>query len=576
VSSLRRRWRGSPGRAAVAPPAILSRITAFGAAAAVALWCAACSPPQVASVPDPVLEFSAERIKAHTTFLADDLLEGRESGTRGHELAARYIASQFALLGVEPGGADGTYFQKVDLLEAAPTGPPARLIVLNSQGRQVLEHGRAVLIRGPIAGGQIDLRAPMVFAGYGMTDAAVGFDDYEKLDVRGKIVVVLSGSPTGFNSEIGAHLQSEQTRVAAEHGAVAIVAVQTNAAARAFPWEQYLKLREDTVTTWVRRSGDPVDPIDGLKASVVVDPKAAGFLFEGAPQTLTQILAEADLPNGRPKGFLLDATAHVTVATAIRRYSSPEVIGLIEGTDPALKDEFVVLMGHADHIGITPGEGRDRINNGALDNAAGVATLIEVAGALTAAPERPRRSTLVVANTGEEKGLLGAEYFAHNPTVPIERITAAIDLDMPMLLYDFTDVVAYGSTHSTLETAFQNAAAAMGVKLSPDPMPEQAVFVRSDHYAMVKAGVPAVMLATGMANGGEAAWTKYLGSTYHQPSDDLSQPIVWAAGAKFAALNYRVVRELADADSRARWLAGDYFGNLFAPKAPRAEAPPGR
>lgn len=192
---------------------------------------------------------------------------------------------------------------------------------------------------------------------------------------------------------------------------------------------------------------------------------------------------------------------------------------------------------------------------------------------MTTAPKRPRRSVLVIANTAEEKGLLGAEYLAHNPPVPIDRISAAIDLDMPMLLYDFTDVVAYGGTHSDLENVLRNAAGAMGLKLSPDPMPEQAVFVRSDHYAMVKQGIPAVVLATGMANGGKAAWTTYLANNYHQPSDDLSQPIDWRAGARFAELNYRVVRALADATSRAKWYANDYFGDLFAPKAAKVTKP---
>ena len=189
------------------------------------------------------------------------------------------------------------------------------------------------------------------------------------------------------------------------------------------------------------------------------------------------------------------------------------------------------------------------------------------------AAERPRRSILVIANTAEEKGLLGAEYFAHYPAVPIERVTAAIDLDMPMLLYDFTDVVAYGAAHSTLAGVFAKAGAAMHVTLSPDPMPEQAIFVRSDHYAMVEMGVPAVMLATGMANGGEAAWGKFLSTNYHQPSDDLSQPIDWQAGAKFAEFNYRVVRELADSATRVQWYSKDYFGDLFAPNAAKVARP---
>ena len=175
-----------------------------------------------------------------------------------------------------------------------------------------------------------------------------------------------------------------------------------------------------------------------------------------------------------------------------------------------------------------------------------------------------------MANTAEEKGLLGAEYFAHYPTVPIDRITAAIDLDMPILLYDFTDVVAFGASHSTLDRVFRQAGSTMGVSLSPDPMPEQAIFTRSDHYSMVKAGVPAVMLATGKANGGDAAWSTFLANSYHQPSDDVSQPIVWSAGAKFADLNYRAVRTLADANERARWYAHDYFGDHFAPKADKA------
>jgi Zn-dependent M28 family amino/carboxypeptidase len=529
-----------------------------------------------ASAPPAAPDFSADRIKAHVTFLADDALEGREAGTRGHEIAARYIASQFALAGVKPGGQDGSYFQTVDLLESEQTGPEPRLTVTTPAGRQVLEHGVTAMIRGPLAGGSAKVSAPLVFVGYGMKDAAVGYDDYQGLDVRGKIVVVLFGSPKGMDSEVAAHLTSQQARVAAEHGAQAMLSVATRVSSAVIPWEKVVEYLGEPATTWVRKDGTPFDPGYGLEAGAIIEPRTSAALFEGAPATLNAILDEADKPGGRPKGFALKSNAEITVSTKVRRYSSPEVIGVIEGSDPKMKEEYVALMGHADHIG-TKAEGTgDRINNGALDNGAGIATLIEVARALAGAAERPRRSVLVVAHTAEEKGLLGAEYFARHPPVPIERVTAAVDLDMPMLLYDFVDVVAYGAGHSTLQTVFEGAGAAMGVKLSPDPMPEQAIFVRSDHYAMVKAGVPAVMLATGMANGGSEAWGKYLAERYHQPSDDLSQPIVWSAGAKFAELNYRVVRELADADERARWYAGDYFGDLFAPKAAKAARPASR
>jgi hypothetical protein len=516
-------------------------------------------------------EFSADRIRAHVSFLADDLLEGREAGTRGHEIAASYVASQFGVLGVKPGGQNGGYFFKVDLLESSLTGPAPTFTLTTGRATQTLKHRGNVFLRGPIAGGTVNLSAPLVFVGFGMTDAAVGYDDYKGLDVRGKIAVALYGSPKGINSEIGAHLQSEQSRVAAEHGAVAIINVMTRVSARAFPWQQLIARTTDESTTWVRRDGTPFDPGYGLKAAVAIEQKAAESLFVGAPTTLAQVLEEADQTGGRPQGFELKATGKITVATKVRRFSSPNVVGIIEGSDPKLKTDYVVLMGHADHIGVKQDGTGDRINNGALDNAAGTATLIEVARALAVASDRPRRSVLIVANTAEEKGLLGAESFAHTPTVPIERMIAAVDLDMPMLLYDFTDVVAYGSTHSTLKSVFEKTASAMGIKLSPDPMPEQAVFVRSDHYTMVKQGVPAVMLATGMANGGDKAWATYLSSHYHQPSDDLSLPIVWKAGAKFAEFNYRVVRALADADGRPQWYSKDYFGDLFAPRAVKAQ-----
>ena len=530
----------------------------------------------VAAFANVAPDFSADRIQAHVRFLADDLLEGREAGTRGYEIAARYVASQFAQIGLKPGGSAGQFFQMVGLLESAQVEPIPTFAVVTPRGRRVLKHRGEVVIVGPLAGGAVNLDLPLVFAGYGMKDAAVGFDDYKGIDVRGKIAVVLWGSPKGMDSEVGAHLQSEQRRVAVEQGAAGIIFVQTRATAAAFPWPQVVQFLGEARTTWVRNDGTPVDPTNGLKAQMLIDPKVAATLFDDALRTLTNILDEADQPGGRPQGFALKARATVRVRTEVRRFSSPEVIGVIEGTDPKLKDEYVVLMAHLDHIGTKKEGTGDRINNGALDNAAGAAILLEVARALMTAEERPRRSVLVVANTAEEKGLLGAEYFAHYPVVPIAQMIAAIDLDMPMLLYDFTDVVAYGGSHSTLEGVFQKVVPSMGVTLSPDPMPEQAVFVRSDHYAMVKKGVPAVMLATGMANGGDKAWEKFLGTNYHQPSDDLSQPIVWSAGAKFAELNYRVVRALADADTRPQWYADDYFGDLFAPKAPKAPKPASR
>src|SRR5262245_27296046 len=289
-------------------------------------------------------EFSAERLRAHVTFLADDLLEGREAGTRGHEIAARYIASQFALLGVRPGGQDSGYFYKVDLLESSLTGQTPALTVTTGRGTQTLKHRGNVLVKGPIAGGTVNLSAPLVFVGFGMTDPLVGYDDYKGLDVRGKIAVALYGSPKGIDSEVGAHLQSEQSRIAAEHGAVALINVMTRTSAGAFPWPQVLEIVRDETTTWVRRDGTPFDPGHGLKAVVATESKTAESLFASAPKTLAQVLDEADQTGGRPQGFDLKATAKISVATRVRKFSSPNVVGIIEGSDPKLKNDYVVLM----------------------------------------------------------------------------------------------------------------------------------------------------------------------------------------------------------------------------------------
>lgn len=517
-------------------------------------------------------EFSAERFKAHVTFLADDLLEGRETGARGHEIAARYVASQFTQLGVKPGARDGSYYLPVALAEVTQVGTP-RLTIRTPKGTKSLRDGQDAAISGSSEGGTVTVKADVVFAGFGVTDAALGIDDYKGLDVQGKAVLVLGAPLTGIDSEVAAHLYARQGRTAADHGAIALLTIQTRAAAKTFPFAQMIRRRggPGTVLDDPAGASTPARGTGRIKAGAMISPAAAPALFEGAPSTLDAVLDEADKPAARPAGFALKASIELTASTAVRRYSSQDVVGVIEGSDPVLKNEYVALMAHVDHIGIEKAAtSGDRINNGALDNAAGVATLFEVAHAFANAPTRPKRSILLVGNTGEEKGLLGAEWFARHPTVPAERIVAAIDLDMPLLLYDFTDVVAYGGTHSTLDQAFIAAGKQVGVTLSPDPMPEQTIFVRSDHYAMAKVGVPAVMLATGMANGGDKAWATFLNTQYHHYDDDVNLPIHWNAGAKFAELNYRAVRILADAPEAPRWYEGDYFGNAFAPKAPKA------
>lgn len=517
-------------------------------------------------------EFSADRIKADVSFLADDLLEGRDTGSRGHEIAARYVATQFEAAGLKPGGSQG-WFTPVVLSEAR-LGEGATLTVSGKGGDTVLAHGVEALISPSHDETSTEVTAPLVFVGWGLDDPKYGHDDYKGLDVRGKIVVVLRGIPKGAPDEVVAHLSRQKAAAAARHGAIGIITVPTMQSEKisAFAKRAAAEAARPSMT-WVTATGRPFDSAPGVRGLVQASMTGAQAMFAGARTPLAKVLAVADAQDGRPKGFPLATSARLAFTSTATRITSPNVVGRIEGSDPVLKNEVVILMGHLDHVGIKPGcTTGDCIRNGALDNAAGAAMVMEAARAFgREAP--PKRTVLFIANTAEERGLLGAEANAHIPPVPIGNIVAAVDLDMPLLLYPFTDVIAFGGNHSTIGATIARAAATAGVAVSPDPFPEETIFVRSDHYAFVKQGVPAIMLATGWANGGEAAWKHFLATDYHQVSDDLNLPIDWQAGAKYARVNYLIARDLADAPERPRWYQGDYFGNAFAPAAPKAPRP---
>ncbi|WP_025587595.1 M28 family metallopeptidase [Sphingomonas sp. UNC305MFCol5.2] len=256
-----------------------------------------------------------------------------------------------------------------------------------------------------------------------------------------------------------------------------------------------------------------------------------------------------------------------------RIYKAPNVIGILPGSDPVLRNEYVVLSAHLDHVGTDPSRAGDKIYNGAMDNASGVATMLETARAFAGSKQRPKRSILFVALAGEESGLLGSDYLARNPVVGKGKVVADVNLDMPILLYDFKDVIAFGGENSTMGEVVARAGASMGVSVSPDPMPEEDFFERSDHYSFVKVGVPSIFLMTGFKNGGEKAFRSFLAKNYHQPSDQADLPFNWEAGAKFARLNYLIAREVADLPEAPRWYEGNRYGDRFAKGAPRAQRP---
>ncbi|WP_333592687.1 M28 family peptidase [Brevundimonas sp.] len=516
-------------------------------------------------------EAAEARIRADVTFLADDAMEGRESGERGYDLAALYVRTRMQGMGLTP-GVNGGWMQPVTLARTGIAPEGATITWTPAGGEPVVwTNGQDALLNAGDVAGHETVTAGLVFVGYGIDSPEHGIDDYAGQDVTGKIVVILSGAPSGLDSETAAHLGTGKSAVAAKHGAVGVVTINTDASAQRYTSALLRRFANRTETTWVGADGKPKRAVSGARAGGFISDEAAAVLFAGAAKSYADIRAEAATEGGRPGGFALDGQATFDIHTRRTDIHSANVIGVIPGSDPAVRDEMVVLTAHLDHLGLEAEGAADRVNNGALDNAGGVSIMLEAARGLMANP--PRRSVMVVALTAEEMGLLGSDYLARNPVVPADKVVADVNLDMPILTYDFTDLVAFGGEHSTLGQIADQAVRAEGLVLSPDPMPEQGVFTRSDHYSFVKAGVPSIMLATGYANGGEAAWGAFFGGAYHQPSDDMSVPFHWEAAVRFARVNGAIARSIADAPERPMWYRGNTFGDQFAPNAPKADHP---
>lgn len=510
---------------------------------------------------DPV----ASAMRAHIEFLADDALEGRDTASRGHEIAANYVASQFRLAGLEP-GVSGSWFQRVPFVAATIDLANSRLSI---DGR-AFENRKDVLFGpGPKAGVDV-VDAPVVFAGFGIDDVKAGYDDYRGLDVKGKFVAVLQGFPKGMASDVGAHYGRTKALMAQKRGAIGVISIRTLERERTRPWTRELEGPFHPSLSWADAAGNAFNEAPLIRATATLHDAAAEALFAGAKRPLAAVLAEADKVGGRPKGFALPHRMKIERATNVEAINSPNVVGMLPGSDPALAGEAVLMMGHLDHIGVDPSRAGDKIFNGAMDNASGVSALIEAARMLSAMPNRPRRTILFAAVTGEEKGLLGADYLARHP-VAATKTVAVVNLDMPVLLYDFSDVVAFGAEHSTMGPIVAAAGAKLGVALSPDPLPAEGLFTRSDHYRFVQQGVPSVFLMTGFAGGGDKMFADFLKTHYHRPTDDMKLPISWPAAAKFARVNAAIAAEIANASEAPRWYADSFFGQVFAPDAAKAK-----
>ncbi len=508
-------------------------------------------------------------IRAHIRFLADDLLEGREAGTRGFDLAAKYVAATFEAMGLEPAGPNGTYFQTVPFRTAQVDATRSSFRLIARGRTQTLRPGEDYALSASFLEEESRVRAPLAYVGYGITAPDLDYDDYDGMDVQGKIVVMLSGAPESFPPNQRAFYSStHKAENAVAHGAVGILNVFLPAMAKRFPWAMVARHLSRPSMRWIDQDGIPNNPFPELKAGGVLGPQMAESLFSEATVAVDEVFSAAEA--GESLSFDLPVEAEIRTVSSHGETESPNVIAKLEGSDPELRDEFVVYSSHLDHDGVREGMEGDNIYNGAYDNASGTSVVLEIARAFTRLPKPPKRSILFLSTTAEEKGLFGAEYFAQNPTVPSEGIVANINIDTVAMIYPFRDLVIYGGEHSSLGEVFQQVAGHMDIALSPDPMPEEVLFVRSDQFAFVRQGIPAVFPWIGLQSAdpdvdGAAAFQEWMGTRYHTPKDDLSQDMDFESGARYARANFLMGYLVAQQKERPTWNEGDFFGEKFGP-----------
>jgi Zn-dependent M28 family amino/carboxypeptidase len=533
----------------------------------------ACGQNKQATTPiaEEAPQVNEKNIKAHLEFLADDTLLGRDTGSEGYQIAANYVKSYFKQLGLTPMGELDGFEQQVTFRKAFLEENSAELSVTNASGTVDLAFKDAFIMSGDSIVTEATITAETVFVGYGIVSEDFGYNDYKDIDVKGKIVVVLTGRPNDLPSEEGAHIGSggEKIKHAAKNGAVGFITIHTPKRDAVRTFAKSATYADAPRLSWLDKDGMPFGKHPEIKGGAYLSGEEAHALFEGAERKLEDIFAD-DTNNVAIKGFALKSTVKMANKSRHEEITSPNIIASIEGSDPSLKDEYVVFSAHLDHIGISShGDEEDKINNGALDNASGVSILLETARLLSTMAEKPKRSILFVVVTGEEKGLLGSSYFATNPTVPVMQMVANVNLDMPLILYPFADIIAFGSTHSSLGPIVASAAEKINLSLSDDPMPDQALFTRSDHYSFVKAGIPSVFLMTGFKSkdpeiDGGAVFGDFLKNHYHQHSDEITLPINYDAAASFAEVNMMIGLEIANGEKRPTWNQGDFFGKTFA------------
>jgi len=486
--------------------------------------------------------------------LADDNMEGRETGSPGLKRAEAYVVDQLKQVGVQPAGTDGFY---------QPIKFRTRTLDETKSGAELISNGKAqkLTIGDEIVfSTRVDLAphidAPLVFAGYGLRVPEANYDDFDGLDVKGKVLVLLSGTPASIPGPLASHYSSaaEKARLMRELGAVGFIIIP-NPYSMEIPWSRQITARK---IPSMAIDDESLNDTKGVQFAASWNPDKADMLLAGTGHTFDEI-SKLGKDRKQLPHFALDKSIKAQAKLIQTKVESANIVGKIPGTDPKLKDEYVVFSAHVDHIGIGPAINGDKIYNGAMDNAAGTAAILEVAKSLKG--EKLKRSVLVVFVCGEEKGLLGSRYFAAHPTVPAHAMVADINTDMFLPIFPMKSLIVYGLDESTLGDSITEVAKSVGVKTQPDPEPQQNHFIRSDQYNFIKRGIPALALKNGYEKGSleEAKVHEWSKSRYHAPSDDLEQPVDLPAAAKFEEIVRALAVQVANTDARPTWHSDSFF-----------------
>jgi Zn-dependent M28 family amino/carboxypeptidase len=493
--------------------------------------------------------------------LASDDMEGRETGSPGLRKAQEYVVEQLKNAGLEPVGSR-SYYQPVRFESRQIVEQDSSLALVNNRQVEPLTLGDDAIFST-----RVDLAsavdASLVFAGYGLTIPELGHDDLAGLDLRDKVVVIFPGAPAEIPGALASHYQSagERWKALRKAGAIGVIAI-LNPTAMDIPWS---RISANRAHPNMALKGAEFDETSGEKLAVVFNPEKAQKLFEGSGHTLQELI---DLVKDRKPlpHFPLVPTIRAKASVNKKTVESANLVAELPGSDPKLKDQYVVLSAHLDHLGVGEPINGDRIYNGAMDNASGSAVLLDLIASLKKSPKKLKRSLLFVFVTGEEKGLLGSRYFTTHPTVKPGSMVADINIDMFLPIVPLKILTVYGLAESDMGDMVREIAQSQGVQVQPDPEPQRNAFIRSDQYNFIRHGVPALAMKVGFEKGSpqQTIFKDWLTQRYHAPSDDLEQPVDLAAAGKYEDVIQGLMMRLADSAGRPQWKQDSFF-RRYAP-----------